>query len=141
LRSTRRLYRPWHCRHCHRDGGSGRDALASGALSWAQILMPRLPVGTNRIRMMSWWSKASDGGQERQPGCDLVVVVSAPWGRGRRRCSSPRWVPPSSQIPNRYPRLGSSGLMWWKGLLGCGLVSFFFYFFCFVLFSIFNFQF
>jgi hypothetical protein len=129
LRSSRRLYRSRRRRHHHRDGGSGRDALASGALSWARILTLGLPVGTDRIRTMSWRSKASDGGQERRPGCGLVVGVSTPRKRGRRRCSSPRWVPPGGQIPNRYPGLGSSGLMWWKGLLGCGLVSFLFFFY------------
>jgi hypothetical protein len=70
---------------------------------------------------MRWTSESiliADGDVE------LVAGVLTPRKRGRRRCSSPRWVPPGSQIPNRYPGLGSSGLMWWKGMLGYGQVKF-----------------
>jgi hypothetical protein len=95
--SSRRIYRAGRCRPRRRDGGSGRDASASGTLSWAQILALRLPVDAFEIRTTSW----------RSTGARRWSSMAA--GTWPRRCHVARAEEEEEDFffsprPKRYPR-------------------------------------
>jgi hypothetical protein len=102
--------------------GSGGDIVAWFGRESLWELASRRGRGWDRHRrgQQGWrWSTTAAG----QHG--LIVGVSTPRERGRRRRSSPQWVPPGSQIPNRYPGRAPDGLACWAGLMGFGQVRLF----------------